>query len=926
LIAQLKKLKNISIKYKVYIPLICITIFGLSLTIVDSYYSLEKIERSAKDEVRKEFHSFVAAELDKEYQIALTNAINLSLNQNIIDALKNNNREEAYLVLNKLSGDFQKYNRANDVKIHLHNDQTQSFARSWTKQEYGDDLTSFRKSLAYVHKTKEPIVTTEIGRVGMAIRGIAPIFDGAIYLGSVEFIQDFDSLAVNAHKQNNFLVATFSNIALHKDIKKFATSQAFDNKTMTLAQSMAITDPLFYKALQKDFDKDIMMVSSFEKIGAYYVSNYPLYDVGKKNIGCVLIGAHEEYVHRSLTQAKEIFIGQIWIMVFADALMLVLLILLLDITVKKPIFKLKESVKNINAQIKGGKTPTQVYKKSRLTYTSHDEIGIIGATINSLLRTMSHTFIELQKSQKNSAEYLKAVYAAGLVSIGDKRGDITYVNEKFCEITGYTKEELLGEPHSILRDASTAKCVYKELWDTIESKKIYNSILKNRKKDGSTFYTHTTIVPIINEKDEIVEYIAFRDDITELIESKKKLKMRYYTSALTGLPNRFKMLVDVTDKSYLAIIDIHLFKEINDFYGYKIGDVVLQDFAQRVQNYFMKAGLNVYHLNGDEFAVVVKSEEMSQEIFLEKLKQFLLHNKNEEIVIDAKLAVSVRLTCGVAFGGDAIVNYADIAHKEAKKSNKDIVVYSDAINTDAEYKKNLEWSNELKSAIDEGRIQAYFQPIVNYKTSKIEKYETLMRLIKKDGEVVTPIHFLEIAKKTRMYKYLTKIVVTQAFEKFSDSAMTFSINLSIEDITTNSIDSWFFDLANEKGINKQLVIELVESEGIESYEAVNSFIQKAKEQGIRIAIDDFGTGYSNFEYLMKLNADFIKLDGSLIREIDTDEKLCSVVETIISFAQKNNIAVIGEFVATEAIYDKTIALGIEFGQGYYLGHPQAELQ
>jgi len=926
LIAQIKKLKNISIKYKVYIPLICITLLGLSLTIIDSYYALEKIEQSARDDVRKELHTFVAGELNKEYQIALTNAINLSLNQNIIDALKKNNREEAYVVLKELSANFQKYNKENKIKIHLHNIQKQSFARSWAEQEHGDDLSSFRESLAYVHNTKEPLVTTEIGRVGMAIRGIAPIFDGSLYLGSVEFIQDFDSLVLNARKHNNFLIATFTCVTSHQDIKEFTPSKFFEDKTMSLSQSMTITDPLFYKTLQKGFDKDVMMASKFEKIGSYYVSGYPLYDVNKTNIGCVLIGAPQDYVHRSLTQAKEIFVGQIWIMLFADALMLVLLILLLDITVKKPIFKLKESVKNINAQIKDGNSPIEVYKKSRLHHTSHDEIGIIGGTINSLLRTMSHTFKELQKSQRNSAEYLKAVYAAGLVSIGDKRGDITYVNEKFCEITGYTKEELLGEPHSILRDPATAKCVYKELWDTIESKKIFNSILKNRKKDGSIFYTHTTIVPITNEKDEIVEYVAFRDDITELIESKKKLKMRYYTSTLTGLPNRFKMLVDITAKSYLAIFDIHLFKEINDFYGYKIGDIVLQNLALRVQKYFVDSDMDVYHLNGDEFAVVAKKSRISEDGFLEKLTQFLQHNKNEEIVIDENLTISVRLTCGVAFGGDAIVNYADIAHKQAKKSNKDILIYTDAINTDEEYKKNLEWSSELKSAIEEGRIQAYFQPIVNYKTSKIDKYETLMRLIKKDGEVVTPIHFLEIAKKTRMYKYLTKIIVTQAFEKFSHTHFTFSINLSIEDITTNSIDSWFFDLATQKGINKQLVIELVESEGIESYEAVNKFIQKAKEQGMRIAIDDFGTGYSNFEYLMKLNADFIKLDGSLMREIDTDEKLCGVVETIISFAQKNNIAVIGEFIATEAIYDKTISLGIEFGQGYYLGHPKADLQ
>jgi len=201
----------------------------------------------------------------------------------------------------------------------------------------------------------------------------------------------------------------------------------------------------------------------------------------------------------------------------------------------------------------------------------------------------------------------------------------------------------------------------------------------------------------------------------------------------------------------------------------------------------------------------------------------------------------------------------------------------------------------------------------------------LMRLIKKDGTEVSPFFFLDIAKKTRVYKELTKIVVTQAFEKFKDNDYEFSINLSIEDIMLHDVASWIFDLAVEKGVNKRLVIELVESEGIESFDKVDNFIKQAKEYGMKIAIDDFGTGYSNFEYLIKLNADYIKIDGSLIKDIDKDEKLCGVVETIVTFAKKNDIKVIGEFVATQEIYEKIKLLDIDFGQGFYLGKPLKDL-
>ena len=201
-----------------------------------------------------------------------------------------------------------------------------------------------------------------------------------------------------------------------------------------------------------------------------------------------------------------------------------------------------------------------------------------------------------------------------------------------------------------------------------------------------------------------------------------------------------------------------------------------------------------------------------------------------------------------------------------------------------------------------------------------------MRLIEKDGKEISPFFFLDIAKKSRLYKELTRIVVTQAFEKFAGTSYEFSVNLSAEDIMQHNISEWFFELACEYKVNNQIVVELVESEGIESFDMVDTFIHNAKENGMKIAIDDFGTGYSNFEYLIKLNTDYLKIDGSLIKEIDTDEKLYSVVETMTQFAKKNNIKVIAEFIANEKLYEKIKELDIEYGQGFYLGKPAHNLK
>lgn len=645
-----------------------------------------------------------------------------------------------------------------------------------------------------------------------------------------------------------------------------------------------------------------------------------------KNNGIVMTTADREYVQKYVDKTKKLFKQQIWILFIVDTFMLVILIYLLNITFKYPIFKLLKGLKKINKEMKKGKTPIDVYNHNKFSYESHDEMGTISTTINSLLRTMSQTYSQLQKSQKHTSEYINAIYAGGLVSVSDVNGQITYVNEKLCKVSGYTKSELIGKSHNIFRDIGTSRQIYEDLWMTILSGKIYHELIKNRSKNGESFYANTTIIPIKDENEKIIEFIAFRDDVTELINSKKELKRNFLHDPLTNLGNRFKMIADISESSYLAILDIHLFKEINDFYGHEIGDLVIKDLAYRLFENFHKKGMSVYHLSGDEFSVVADKNFISSSEFYKMLKEFLSQNIINELFINNNIQVSTRLTCGIAYEKENIINYADIAHKHAKKINKDILEYSKDINTDEEYRLNLEWTNELKNAISEDRIETYFQPIVNSVTGNIEKYETLMRLIKRDGEVVLPIEFLNIAKKTRIYQELTKIVALKAFNKFSDSEYEFSINLSIEDIMVYDVGSWIFDLALEKKVNNRLIIEIVEAEDIESFEEVENFIREAKGIGMKIAIDDFGTGYCNFEYLIKLNADYLKVDGSLMSEINTNEKLCGVVETIVSFAKKNDIKVIGEFISTQEIYEKTKELGIEYSQGYFLGHPSCELK
>ena len=272
--------------------------------------------------------------------------------------------------------------------------------------------------------------------------------------------------------------------------------------------------------------------------------------------------------------------------------------------------------------------------------------------------------------------------------------------------------------------------------------------------------------------------------------------------------------------------------------------------------------------------------------------------------------------------GKSILIYADMALKKAKKMQKHFIVYTDTMQISKEYENNIKWTLELKKAIFENRIIPYFQPILTNKTGKVEKFECLVRLIEKNGKVVSPFEFLEVAKKSRIYPLITKIMITKSFEIFSKLDYEFSINLSVYDILNEDISSFIkFKLLEFKDLTKKVVFEILESEGIDNYDKIKDFINFAKFLGCKIAIDDFGSGYSNFTHILRLNVDYIKIDSSMIKNIDKDENSQIITRTIVNFAKELGLKTISEFVHSKDVFDKVYELGVDYSQGYYFGEP-----
>jgi PAS domain S-box-containing protein/diguanylate cyclase (GGDEF)-like protein len=529
---------------------------------------------------------------------------------------------------------------------------------------------------------------------------------------------------------------------------------------------------------------------------------------------------------------------------------------------------------------------------------------------------------DLKKENHILKQYKEAVEESNIISKADLKGNITYVNDKFCDVTLYSREEILNKPHSLLKGESS-KEIFKNLWETISSKNTWHGVLKNRRKDGEFYYVNIIIKPILDENNEIIEYIAIRHEITDLIHKSEELEKSLREDFLTKEGNRFKLLEDIkkSKRPSLALLDINRFGEINDFYGYDIGDEVLRIVAKTFRK-FIGNKYSLYRIYSDEFAILADNEDKEHFIrFIKQISDSLSLNplkiKGKEIYIQISYSISFEEKNTLKKTANMIKKYA--------KTNKDVVIYDKNLEIEKIYEKNIMWTTKLKKAFENDNIVPYYQAIFNIKTNKIEKYEALVRLIDEDGIAISPYYFLDIAKKSKQYLKLTKRVIKKSFEYFKDKNFEFSINLTLEDIKSKSISTYILDMLVEYNIASKVVFEIVESEGIEDFVEVNSFIDKVRELGCQIAIDDFGSGYSNFEYLIKLNADYIKIDGSLIKDILINKNSEEIVITLVDFARRQGLKTIAEFVSNKDIFEKVKDLGIDYAQGYYISEPKIKI-
>jgi diguanylate cyclase (GGDEF)-like protein len=424
---------------------------------------------------------------------------------------------------------------------------------------------------------------------------------------------------------------------------------------------------------------------------------------------------------------------------------------------------------------------------------------------------------------------------------------------------------------------------------------------------------------ILQNKLQVCEHFYQKE-----LKLKNNIQKLLYTDSLTGLPNRTKLITDIKDDNFgissLAILDINSFKEINDFYGHKIGDNVLKRVVTEIDNAIVnhKDLLKLYKFSADVYCLANRG--LSENDF-KQLIISIVQNIDEKVFFINTHEINVRITAGITFSkkNNKLIT-ADLALQSAKRENKDYLVFYEELDNLTEYQNNMKWTKKLKHALENDNIVVFYQPLVNNQTMLVDKYECLVRMI--DGDrIVSPFFFLEVSKKANQYKNITKIVIEKSFKEFANLSFEFSINVSYEDVEDKQLIEFIKEQLKKYNIAKRVVWEILEDENIKNYDVLIDFIKEVKALGCKVAIDDFGTGYSNFEHLLKMNVDYLKIDASLVKYIATDENSYKIVQTIVEFAKSLKLKTIAEYVENEEIFNITKKLGVSYSQGYYFSAP-----
>ncbi len=507
--------------------------------------------------------------------------------------------------------------------------------------------------------------------------------------------------------------------------------------------------------------------------------------------------------------------------------------------------------------------------------------------------------------------------------VTDANNIILRVNSAFTNITGYTAEEIIGKNPSLLQSGRQDTDFYAAMWESINNTGSWQGEIWNRRKDGEIYPEHLTITAVKDPNDIITNFVATLADITVSKAAMDRIERLAFYDPLTGLPNRRLLqdrLIPALASSHrsgrrgaMLFIDMDNFKILNDTLGHDMGDLLLQQVAQRLES-CIRGDDTVARLGGDEFVVML--EDLSQQPLeaaelTEVIGNKILATLNQPYLLAAHEYHSTPSIGATLFSGyeqsiDELMKQADIAMYQAKASGRNALRFFDP-EMQAAITARVVLEAGLRQALAENQFKLYYQPQVHH-NRKIIGAEVLIRWQHPLHGLISPVDFIALAEETRLILPIGQWVLESACAQikiWEGSVHTQHLQLAVNVSARQFYQSDFVEQVTRvlrlNAINPdRLKLELTESLVLDDIDDTILKMHALRKIGVRFSMDDFGTGYSSLSSMKKLPLDQLKIDQNFVHDITSDPDNAVIVQTIIAMANKLGMEVIAEGVETEA--------------------------
>jgi diguanylate cyclase (GGDEF)-like protein/PAS domain S-box-containing protein len=549
--------------------------------------------------------------------------------------------------------------------------------------------------------------------------------------------------------------------------------------------------------------------------------------------------------------------------------------------------------------------------------------------------------------------YQAALDQHAIVAVTDPSGTITHANDRFCQISQYRREELVGQTHRMVGSGMHSAAFWAGLWQRVAAGQPWKGEVCNRARDGSQHWVDTTVVPVLDSQGQVLEHVAIATEITQRKQLEGQLRSAALTDALTELPNRASLLGKLQDavlrarrlKEYrfaVLYMDFDRFKLVNDSLGHDVGDALLRQIALRLRTALREGdaltrgaddGPHVAaRIGGDEFVIlldgvhgVADAEQVARRLLLVLSQPYQIGGHE----VHSSASIGVVCSEGNPGDADALLRDADTAMYEAKRAGRGRCVVFDATMHER-VARTLDLENDLRRALQTDEIFVVYQPIVELAGGRLRGVEALARWRHPERGMVPPLEFVPIAEETGLIEALGARVLRESCEQFmrwrtqlGDAAPgSVSVNLSRAQLRQADLDERVQHELQRVGMPAHcLRLEVTESLAMQADVGL-AMLHRLKALGVGLALDDFGTGYSSLACLHEIPVDALKIDRSFVSQLAQSHHRRVLIQATVLVARALGMQTVAEGVETAEQAQLLRDLGCSLAQGYLFGRPQ----